>query len=438
VARDLVVWWHCVSDTAWRPPARPWRGAEIEALGAAGVRIPDPAERLAAEARAWRQVVLAARKRLVLVMPRWAAGDVLEPHPIWDEIVARMGATSADVRRVTCEARDLLSGRSAPRAAETADLGLLPLPEARTEWRIDGKQLRPALRHSASGLEALVGCPLRWVLAYGAGVREGGIASISPGPILLGSLGHRLVEELHGAGVLARGEPLERHVDEHLDRLLQQEGAVLLRPGMTFELAQLRKQYLVAVKALADLLAESGLTILDVESAIEVKWRRGLLTGRLDLLLQDAKGAEVVIDLKWGQSSYREKLKAGTAIQLAVYVTARRLATGAKKTPPAGYFGLRGGKLMTVDGKAFPGAQPVAGPSLDETWTKLEHTVERVEQDLALGRVLVTGVKRSPRLLEALAAPEAERQKAMELEPGAACEYCTFGAICGKSWEGLT
>lgn len=437
VPRDLVVWWHCVSETSWRPPARPWRRAEVAALGAAGVLLADPAERLAAEARAWRQVVLAARQRLVLVMPRWAAGEPLEPHPIWDEIVARLGATPADVRRVSREAPDLVSGPSAPRAVETVDLGALALPEARPEWAIDGGQLRPALRHSASSLEALVGCPLRWVLTYAAGLREGGIASISDGPVLFGTLGHRLVEELHGAGVLAQGIELERHFDEHLERLLREEAAVLLRPGMTFELAQLRRQYLVAVQQLVALLAASGLTVADVESEIDVSWRRGQLKGRLDLLLSDRKGREVVIDLKWGKSRYRGLLEAGRAIQLSVYVTARRLSTGAPRTPPAGYFTIKAGEMLTLDGEAFAGVQPLAGPSLDETWMKLERTVDFVEQQLAKGRVPVTGVTRSLPLLEALRVPEPDRAKALELETGASCEYCSYSAICGKSWETL-
>jgi len=437
VGRDLVVWWHCVSGTEWRPSARPWRRSEIAALRGAGVVLADPAERLAAEASGWRQAVLASRRRLVLAMPRWAVGEALEPHPIWDEIVARVGAEDADVARVTVEARSLLQGTPSICRADVVDLGPLSLPEARAEWHLDGAKLAPSVRHSASSLDALVGCPLRWVLTYRAGLREGTIASISDGPLLNGTLGHRLVESLHNAGALNRSGELSTHIDAHLGRLLREEAAVLLRPGMTFELAQLRKQLATSVTGLADLLSASKLTVVEVESRVVVSWRAGELEGRLDLLLKDAKGREVVLDLKWGRKRYRDLLVAGQALQLAVYAAARRIETKAKTMPPAAYFSLSRGEVLALENGPFAGARTIAGPALDETWAKLERTVDRVEEALSKGQVVVTGVRSSRPLLEALRIREADRARNLEPTPGAACDYCPHGAICGRSWEAL-
>jgi ATP-dependent helicase/nuclease subunit B len=437
VARDLVVWWHCVSGTEWRPSARPWRRAEIAALSAAGVVLADPAERLAVEAQGWRQAVLAARRRLVLAMPRWAVGEALEPHPIWDEIVARLGADDADIARVTVEARALLEGRATLCSADIAGLGALALPEARAQWQLDGAKLGPSVRHSASSLDALVGCPLRWVLTYRAGLREGSIASIRDGPLLNGTLGHRLVESLHGAGALRRPADLSTHIDVHLGRLLREEAAVLLRPGMTFELAQLRKQLAASVTGLAELLGASKLTVVEVESRVVVSWRGGELEGRLDLLLQDAKGREVVLDLKWGRKRYRDLLAAGQAIQLAVYAAARRMATQGEAMPSAAYFSLSRGDVHAVDNGPFVGTRAIAGPALDETWAKLERTVERVEAALSKGHVAVTGVRSSRPLLEALGVPETDRARHLAPVLEAACEYCPHGALCGRSWEAL-
>jgi hypothetical protein len=440
VARDAVVWWHCVSGTEWRPSARPWRLSEVQALSAAGVALLDPAERLTAEATSWRQVVLAARKRLVLAMPRWAAGEALEPHPIWDEIVARLGARDVDLARVTVEARALLLGRVPMCAVDTVDRGPLALPEARSEWHLDGANLPPSARHSASSLESLVGCPLHWVFNHPAGLRRGSIASLPGSPMLQGSLGHRLVESLHEGGGLQRTADLDRRFDAHLERLLREEASVLLRVGMTFELAQLRKQLAASVTTLVDLLVASGLSVADVESRVLVSWRGGELEGRLDLLLHDSSGHEVILDLKWGAKRYRELLAGGQAIQLAVYAAARRLSTGAQKMPPAGYFSLSRGELFTVDGQPFAGGRTINGPPLDETWDRLKRTVEGVEASLSRGRVLVTGVGRSLPLLEALSVPEVERDGYLEPEAGdeGACKYCPHGPVCGRDWEDLT
>ena len=155
-ARDVVVWWHCVSGTEWRPSVRPWRRAELHALRDAGVVLPDSAERLAVEAGSWHQPIHAARKRLVLAMPRWAAGEALDPHPVWHEMAARFRATSADLARITIEARDLLAGRVAALGQASlpavTDAGPLALP-AGTE-RVAPRPRRTSARRSGTARRA--------------------------------------------------------------------------------------------------------------------------------------------------------------------------------------------------------------------------------------------------------------------------------------------
>lgn len=434
-ARDVVVWWHCVAGTDWRPAARPWRRSELDALAAAGIHLQDPAERLAADAWSWHGAILAARKRLVLAVPRWAAGEAIDAHPIWHEIVARFGATPADIARVTVDARDLLRGHPFAKP-EVKDYGPLALPEARSEWKLDPRFLGPAARHSATSLDALVGCPLRWVLHYRGGLNAGALESIASGALLNGKLGHRLVEDLHRAGAFAKPDSLGTAIETALDRLLKAEAAVLLRPGMAFELAQLREQLAAAIVRLSEMLIESQLTVLDVEVEIDTTWRSAALVGRIDVLLRDAAGNEVVLDLKWGRWRYRGLLEAGLATQLAVYAAARKAATSARAMPAAGYFALNKGEVLATSGP-FANIARTLGPSLTETWEKLERTVDRVEKSLATGRVLVTGVKRSVPLVEALGVKEKERDRHLALPVESGCSYCAFGAICGKSWEAM-
>jgi hypothetical protein len=440
-ARDVVVWWHCVSGTEWRPPVRPWRRVELDALRAAGVLLPDSGERLTAEARSWHQVIHAARERLVLAVPRSALGDTLEPHPIWDEVVGRFGATDADVARVTIDARDLLDGRVAalgPAASPSViDLGTLALPDARSEWRLDATHLGSSATHSASSLETLVGCPLQWVLKYPGGLHAGALDSIASGPLLYGKLGHRLVEELHRAGALAEPAEVGNAIVARVDRLLREEGSVLLRPGMTFELAQFRDQLAKAITRLAEVLVASKLTVVDVEVAIDVPWRAGSLHGRLDLLLRDDAGRDVVLDLKWGAKRYRELLENGLATQLAVYAAVRKAATNASEIPAAAYFSLKQGTILATAGAPFAGFRPLRGPALTDTWAKLERTVRRVELHLREGRVAVTGVHRSVPLLEAMGLDAKDRENHLSLEKKAACTYCGYGALCGEKWEAL-
>lgn len=440
-SRDVVVWWHCVEGTQWRPGPQPWRKPELDALLAAGVMFPDPAALLATESRSWRRAVLAARRRLILAIPRWALGQTIEPHPIWDEIGARLGASDASFDRVTRDARDLLkAGASALGSmalAAVVDMGPLPLPEARPEWRLPASRIGPGSHHSASSLESLVGCPLQWVLDRRAGLRPGVLRSLKSGPLLSGAFAHRLVEELHRSGALAAPDRVRAELGALIDRMVPEEAAVLLRPGMAFELTQLRRQLAMSIAALADLLSELQLTVKEVEAEFTVAWRGAELLGRLDLLLQDATGREVVVDMKWGHRRYHDLLVAGLALQLAIYTAARRLSSGAEELPPAAYFSLSRGKFLAAGQGLFPSECVVAGPSLADTWARLERTIDLVEKQLAAGRVPVTGVKRALPLVESAGVPETERDRYVSLGLDVACEYCDHAPVCGRAWEGL-
>ncbi|MBL8716910.1 MAG: PD-(D/E)XK nuclease family protein [Myxococcales bacterium] len=436
VPRDLVVWWHFVMGTEWRPRPRPFRLREVAALRAAGVHLPEPAARLTAEATAWRQVVLAARKRLVLVVPRCAAGAELEPHPMWSEIAARLGAEPSHVAAITVEAADLVAaaGRSilTTRAMPVLELSPLQLPPPRADWNVEAGALAPGGKYSASYLAELVGCPLRWVLGRRGRCRAGDLESIPRGPLLHGLLAHRVVEELHRAGALARPEDVRASFAAVFEQVVEHEAAVLLRPGMTFELAQLRSALERAVEALSTTLLASRLRVVEVESSFDVPWRGGQLGGQIDLLLVDPEGTEVVLDLKWGRSAYVAALVKGRSIQLAVYAAARAFTNPRAQLPRGGYFVLKKGQFLTTEDDLFSGVRPIEGPSLRETWSSLEQTVARIEAILATGRIPVSGVSRSLPLHEAIGF---EAEGHIVVEPGAACEYCPFPAICGRRWE---
>jgi len=439
--RDNVVWWHCVAGTEFRPYPRAWRTHEIEALRAHGVVLSDPAIRLGSEAVAWRHVVSAARQRLVLVVPRASSGEALEPHPIVDDIIARLRLRDEDVARVTVEARALL----AQRGRSIATSGLvpimnqppLPLPAPRGEWRVPAGAISPASEYSATSLEELLGCPLRSVLARNARIKPGSLASIPSGPLLHGKLAHRVVEELHRAGALTGAVDVSTHFASLFDRLVREEAGSLRRPGMTFELVQLRTQLERSLQALSALLVAERLRVVDVESHVAVEWRGGTLAGHIDLLLADETGAEIVLDLKWGSSTYRKLLQSGRSIQLAAYVASRGLSTNAARPARGAYFSLKQGKVLATE-PLFAEVRPIVGPTLETTWSRLERSLDRIEAAVSAGRIPATGVSRSLPLLPSVGVEPAALDQHLDVPPGAGCTYCSFESICGKQWESFS
>lgn len=436
-ARKSVLWWSFSAQSSGPRMVR-WRRQEAAALGKAGLSFPEPGQRLSSRATAARVAFCCATERLVLVVPREHAGQSLARHPLWEDLLASARLDERAFAPVTVSARALCepgtSGLLSP-ALRLVQREALPLPGGHSEWHVSAEHITPLDRFSPASLEALLGCPLEWALRHRASVRAGGHA-LPPLYLLNGSLGHRLVELLHNAGAFEADEVMLRaQAEAQLKPLFEREGAVLLRPGLGFERAQLEQQLLRAVLELARLLRGAGLRIVAVEQGIEAPWQGGRLDGRLDLLVTTEQGEHAIIDMKGGMSVYRELLRSGRAVQLAAYAFAH--AAGGSAWPDAGYFSLKQGKLFGLASRVLPHSEVIAGPSLSDSWHRVERSIRRVLPLAQAGRFAVTGVRGAPSLLDALGVSEGEAPLYFALPSGARCEYCHYGALCGRRWEVL-
>jgi RecB family exonuclease len=221
------------------------------------------------------------------------------------------------------------------------------------------------------------------------------------------------------------------------DALLETEAALLLTPGASDEKHQLRSELVEAAVALSALVREAKLEIVGVEVPVEAELPSGPLRGSIDLLLRDENGAEMVLDLKYGKATYVEKLKAGLAIQLAVYAEARRQHAGTEVPPPAGYFSLKHKALFATDAAGRFARQPQQGPPVSETWARADNTSRAAAATLAEGRIPVAGVGEVAKgsLLKMLGIGSEQAADHLALPAESACKYCSFGGVCGRSWE---
>ena len=428
---DVVAWWGFTAGAEWRPPARPWTRAERAALAAAGVALPDERALLLAEAQGWRRAALAARARLVLVVPATSRGEPTEPHPFWAEVHGRLAPSPAELAALTRTPAQLLAG-----ALAAEPLAPLAVPPARTTWTAPPGAITPRDAWSPSALEELLGCPLRWVLHRAGGVTAERLDVLPSGPILNGTLGHRLIEELHAAGAFGLDAVgLRGAAEARIDALIATEAASLLLPGLGTELAQLRAQLVDAAVALGPALAADGWTIAATERALDVAVDGGRLTGRLDLLVTGPRG-EAIVDLKWGRSKYERLLRAGAALQLACYARARQAEIGASRPPPAAYYALAHAQLLTSEPGVFSRAGVVDGEALADTYARARATRAHVLAALGRGTVPVTGLAGALPLADALGLDDDDRGRAYAGPAGAACEYCAHDAICGRRWQG--
>ena len=435
-----VVFWGFVAGTERRHSVPPWNRDEQAALASMGVEFPDPGALLEVEADAWRRGILTARDRVLFIVPGTRKGSPVAPHPTWDEVAARLGLESeAAVARVTRSPHELLSLRGEALVPITA-LAALPLPAGRHTWTLPSNRIasEDALRTSATALSALASCPLRFVLSHHARIRGGALARGASGPRLNGSLGHRLVEELHRERAFALEEDaFDVRASAVLQALLETEGATLLLGGAGFERMQLVPQLIRAMHALRTYLIDAGWRIAAVEEVVTTISAIGVLNGRLDVRLANDVGKEAVLDLKWGESHYRDLIEEGRAVQLAAYVQGIHAKGGKHSLPPAAYFALTSGKVLTADERMGVGdSKTLEGATLADTWWRVERTAQAVQGALREGTVHVAATRGAPPLLAALKVPALDHGKYYTVAKAEqACEYCDYSAICGRAWE---
>jgi ATP-dependent helicase/nuclease subunit B len=430
VARKTVLWWPFTHR--YQRSSSPWRREEHAALLRAGWEPGDALLDLQRRTQGWHRALRAATGRLVLIVPRTHAGQTLAPHPLWDELVARLNLDETRRARLMRSSKELLAGN--PFHVPTEALPPLALPAPTPEWNLQLSQAPDFQTHSAASLEALLGCPLSWVLRYLAGLNSEQ-SGLPAQQLLNGSLGHRLLEELHCKSAFGLDkDAFVSLAKAELELLFEREGAPVLRPGKVHELEQLRRQLLDAAEELWALLKRNGLTVLSMEQAFTAPWRDGELVGRWDLLAKDAAERRFIIDLKWGFRSYADGLKQGTALQLAAY----QHGLGAEHPEVSAlYFSLSRRRLFGHVSSGLTGLSVIAAPSLADTWSTVERTVPLVEQRVRAGALPVTGLVRSLPLLETLGIPEPEWPRHFTLPAERACQYCNFDALCGRRWEGF-
>ena len=448
VPRQTVVWWP-FCDAASRPLVRGWRPHEVVALEHAGLPVSQAGVIERQRWSGWRRAVSAATERLILVAPRSMAGQLQRPHPLWDEIVAKLELDETAQARVT-RTVDSLGGYErhhaqrvvgampnvgAKLAVNVEWLAPLALPSAPATWRVSFSAPPRFAPRSAASLNALLSCPLRWALE-----RLAGLESEDPGlpelHLLEGTLGHRLFEELVLSGALERAidaDVFEERAQRSVDVLIQQEGALLLRSGKAHELAQVRQRLVAAVRALREVLRVNDLTIVAVERTFDVSWREGSLAGRWDLLVRTRAGCPGVIDVKLGHSEYKKRLESGTALQLATYVRALQLSESREAF--ASYFSLRKRRLFGPADTELEDMATARGPSLTETWRRIERTLPLVEARVTEGVLDASGVDMALPLLETLGIPEQQRAEYFATLPSQICKHCRFDGVCGKRWE---
>ncbi len=256
-----IVWWDFSRGAAPGFVRIPFTKAERAQLEAADIELPSPAERAVRHAERWRRPLEQAQEVLLLVAPRTdEAGEESHPHPLWDEIGARIDRDKAPKRDVFLGG-SLYAEPRAPRKAQP----LRPPPAPLRTWKVPRALLALPERASNSAIEDLLRCPMKWTLQRVAHLEGPDEIEVEISNLVLGRLAHALLEAVLPAAArdpAAARRLAGRWFDEHAPLRV----AALFLPGAKSEAVRVRHTLVEAAGLFTEFVRDSGLELRQAET----------------------------------------------------------------------------------------------------------------------------------------------------------------------------
>jgi hypothetical protein len=303
---------------------------------------------------------------------------------------------AVSIETVTLRTREVLAD------GENTHVGvqvIAPAPGVRPRavWTVPADAVSTTRKWSATSIESLITCPLKYTLTYAAKLRPGRSESLPGLRMMAGTFGHALFEEVMfeptpGWDAITPEYAHDRLFQRFEDRVATEAATLTLPENEAFAL-QLKGQLGDAAASLVkQLKAGKWRPELPEQDVAELggTFVGQKMSGNIDLIIKGADGRRGVVDLKLGGSFYQgDSLRRGTALQLAVY--SKAAATGAGPLPPVAYFILEDGELITTDAAAFPDATHQSGPAPDQTFLDAERAWNWWAGTLRAGHVVGRG-----------------------------------------------
>ncbi len=410
-----LIWWPFVDPGNQREWI--WSNDELAQLAQHDCQPESPGHQRRREA--WQlDRLLELSQNLLLVLPHRLDGEAVRHHPLLDLLKMRPGVEidTVDAYSFLGQKGPALAGRR-PWLAEIEATHIIPAREP-VRHIAPGSLADPASL-SPTRLATLFGCPFHW-LAEQYGIEPGGLPELPSGNLLIGTLAHKVLEELFRQRPRWDPDEAASSADELFDRYVPELACELLLPEN--DLARRRAQWLVKASA-ADLAVR--LSALDIHTVSPEQWLETRLDdiplrGRADLIATGKDGHDLIIDFKfsWRLGHYQESIEQGTDIQLIAYA---RMLDPVKLTPVA-YYLIPRRELVTIFGEF--GVQVCKSENdLDSAWTRLHDSWRLSRERLRAGRVTVAGLD------DPTPAEDDAPGNLIRLDPP--CDYCPHINLCG-------
>jgi len=424
---ETILWWGFHKDMTG-PSTRTWTASERAWLRDQGIHLPEENRNRLREAASWQQAVRFAKGRLILFAPAKVKGTERPLHPLWDEIRYAAAKDNSTLTKIMIDASELRKQPSHPLIGEKERIALSPksLPEPIRTWQIPQGTVQPRQEESATSFEALLGCPVKWTFSYAANVRPGNILSLPNDSLMLGNLGHVILEKLISEKPDWNEEEVKIRAGELFDEWSPRIAATLLEPKNSILRNETRYHLQRSLQKFFKVLKHAGIKIQHTELELQKPWKEDVnFKGRLDLVGETAAGRKMLLDAKWSKrpSNYKQRLE-NLSVQLTLYHWL--LADHEAEELPVAYFMLRSGHFFSSPHDEFPSEYHVEGPSLLEAHKVVQQAVEDVWRQLSNGTAIAPGVP-----LKA----DGQEEEAFVPSIDPPCAFCVYQNLCGVRRE---
>lgn len=338
---ERLIWLDCNAEAHARYPLHFLSPAEIGWLGEHGVHAVSEEDFAKASNIAMKEALGKVGREIILVTSQKAYGKRCDEHLILTEIKA------AGVPYETV---------SDPQMPEGVSLPVTPREEPPQEFMLrEGVKVPEREKgESFSSVETMIQRPIDYVLEYIVGLRETDFGQVADIAIIKGNVAHSVIG--HCARLFKEGrfsELKEDGLSDLIDRTAREQGQLLYSDRMQY--GSFKLKLIKSVKSLFMQVIKHHLRVVDDEVPLEVTLPKtaggrtiGHFNARIDLLLEDANGDFVVIDLKWSESGrYKEKAKTQRDLQLVLYREALKAAFPDRQVLGCAYYAIPQYRFMT-------------------------------------------------------------------------------------------
>ncbi len=337
-----------------------------------------------------RRPILHSTGRLWLVMPETVDGKPIQPHPLFGDLKAAF----TDIEKITYDIDEEGTLAALESFILPKKIPLTMREPAHTKPYLNFEQIERLERReteSYSSLDSLFYYPYQWVFKHKIKLHKSSILSVVRENTLKGTLAHRVFEKMFEDDVLAwKKTDVDAWIDEHIQRFLEQEGAVLLMYGREPERVSFENTMKFAAWRLVSMIQSNGWTSYKVEQELRGRFMNIPVVGIADLVLQKPSGETAIVDLKWRGAARRENLiRNEEDLQLVMY---SRLLTEDDSWAHTAYFIIEDGKMIARNNLAFEEAIPVVPDAnhievYERIWSKMRNTYTWRMKQLKEGKV---------------------------------------------------